>query len=238
VTIRAVREGKLGEAKVAGGRPLEVERERLLAEAAKMRPESLTVRALARQVGCSPNVPMYVFGSLAGLHAAVAARGLGELLGRLREAAAGPGSETAALRGVAAEYLGFGLQRGALWLTMHSPVLASALEGGGTGRWRGKRAQKTRARRGTWLRDEAALVDRSDPLSSVRQLRASALDVFVTAANATGKARSEELGLTVATLVDGMLFQANYEQVLTEDRVSAVRAGYLRRINAMIDTWR
>jgi AcrR family transcriptional regulator len=239
--MRTLHEGKVGGAKVAGGRRLEVERERLLDEAAKMRPQSLTVRALARQVGCSPNVPMYVFGSLAGLHAAVAALGLAELHRRLKAAAgrsAGP-DETAALRGVAAEYLAFGLEHGALWLTIHSPVLVNAIEEGSTGRWKGKRAQKRRARRGTWLQAESALAEAEDPLSSVRQLRATALDVFVTAARAIKEQASqdrEELAYTVVTLIDGMLFQANYERVATEDRIDPMERAYLGRVNAMIDT--
>ena len=90
-------------------------------------PDAVTFRELGRRASASHSAPLVHFGDRTGLLAAMAARGFGLLLERLREVPA-EGAGRDRLEALARAYVGFALERMALHRVMHAPELWAAVE--------------------------------------------------------------------------------------------------------------
>lgn len=208
-----------------GPRPGEIDRapERLLAEARKLAPEELTIRRVAKEARYTPRVPMYLFGSLAGLHAAVALEGFNALNAHLAEAARQAEPAGDGLKALAIAYLGFGLaQLGMRWRTMHSRELWVAMQ---------DERENQSVTRSRWLKQHLGLAEDGNFFVAIESSRQEALALFMAAARSSGKPEPAELVRTLTALVDGLLWQTHFENVHPD------LPRYARMIDHVIAGW-
>ncbi len=198
----------------------------LLERAATMAPEQLTIRNLAREAGVAPRMPMYVFGCLSGLLAAVADRGFALLNARLEQAYSAA-TEPHRLKAVAIAYLQFGLEEQVTWRHLHSPAL-----------WRvvgdPDSPDRDRAAEGTWVK---SFGKEFDPFKAVDKARGAAFGTFVSAAADSGCRQPGDAAHAVACQVDGMLFQVQFEQVGSHLGSAARLATFGRFLDRTIAGW-
>jgi AcrR family transcriptional regulator len=186
-----------------GPRPegAEAVRARLMDAALRLGPEELTIRELAKDASVSPRMPIYVFGSVPGLHAAVAAQGFEDLNRRLEEAMQQAPTPGDALRAVAVEYLRFGMEEEKVWRTMHSRELWTSIS---------DNEERERANRGSWVVYNQSLD--GDVFEAVSKGRERALAAFATAAGESGRPEPDKLVQVLTALIDGFLWQTHFEQ--------------------------
>jgi AcrR family transcriptional regulator len=179
----------------------------LINAAAELDPGQLTFRALAKRAGLSPAMPVYFFGTMARLHAALAAEGYRQLVEDLRSArtSRSPGAES--LGEACLRYHRFGVTHERLWRMMHSQILWGQIRDAHAGT-RAFQRRQTRAERNYNL-------DGGDYFKLVEAGRSEAFQALVEAAGPIS--RASELVHLLTRFVDGGLFQRHFEMVEVED---------------------
>lgn len=197
--------------------------ERLMDVARRLAPEDLVIRQVAREAGYTPQVPMHVFGSQAGLHAVLALEGFEELNRSLNRAARKSAEDQEVLCRLAVAYLEFGLEGGTRWRTMHSQRLWLAM---------GDPEERKRAEGGTWLSKHSGGRIDGHIFDAIVAERHYALEVFERAAKASGRPDVHDLVRTLTALIDGLLWQTHFEHVAVQ------RERYAALIQKVISNWR
>lgn len=215
----------------AGG-PHDV-RSPLLRVAKRLPAEELTIRKLAEEANISPTMVVYVFGSLAGVLAAVAECAFGHLNDRLRAALEGVAHRDQ-LEQATCAYLQFGLEEEETWKKIHDPRLWEAVQDY-LRSVRVKATKRDRFKAGAvqHLPDSATALFRR-----VEEQRGKALEVLTEAAHKSGCRPAGDAAHAASSLVDGMLWQVHFERVASHMN-EAQRVSYLRRlIRGSIEGWR
>jgi AcrR family transcriptional regulator len=175
------------------------------------------IREVADELGIAPTLPLYYFGTAAGLFGAVAEYGFTQLAEQLREARRSSAPSVTRLERMASSHGRYGLEVPLLYQAMHSPGL-----------W-GHSARSSSASSAAGKADR--LIERA------KVARDRAFDEYVKAVTETqkiGAMRKEPSGRRFAhllsALVDGFLFHVREEQVLPE----ASTEERLRYLNSLI----
>lgn len=190
----------------------------LMRTALRLGPDEVSLRTLAAGAGVSVRMPLYVFGSLAGLHAAVALRGYTRLLAHLRRARVRLGRGREAALGLALTYIGFGLRHPGLWRTMHSRHLWRAMNDPG---------ERVLVGRGTWCRG-------GDLFALLAERRAEAMREFTEGLLAALPERGSRLAPVLALLADGFLLQVHFEGGFPAADPETCRAWFGERVRALL----
>ena len=174
----------------------------------------LSFRALANdsRLGVSRGTPLYIFGTTAGLLAAVAADVFHELAERLKPEANVRAPSVRMLERMARQHVTFALERPNLYQAIHSPELWTATTADykpNPGRQKppGKAAQE-KARH--WI--EQAVAARNSAFTEYE----TAVKALIAAGRIRRSSNSARVARMVTALIDGYLFQLFHEQVGVE----------------------
>ncbi|MEO8032326.1 MAG: hypothetical protein ABJC74_11520 [Gemmatimonadota bacterium] len=178
-------------------------------------------------------MPIYVFGCLSGLLAAVAERGFEDLNERL-EIAAETAPEGGRLKTLGLAYLTFGLERGETWKKIHAPRLWDVVGND-------RHPDRDRVADGAWAKAWKSVHTENEkfkPFDFVSAERRRALKFLEDAARDDGIPESGDAAHAIACLVDGILWQTHFERVGVGEGMAGPTAYHEKLVDRTIAGWR